>query len=313
MRDRSIGKLLMLLIVAVVFGSFLVTPSATAVSKSLVTSSSATIYVPEDYAKIQWAENAANAGDTIVVRDGTYSEKIKVNKRLTIKSKSGPDKTIVRAANSTDYVFEIIADHVNISGFTIDGGIFLNRSSNNSITNNIFTSDGRGIFLWASSCDNIITNNSFSNNEIIITISSNNSVINNIFENGGIGIYEYGSIEHVTSQTIENNTVNGKPIYYYKNIKGIKVPEDAGQVMIANCSNMIIRNINASSTSNGILLAYTKNSIIDNNTCLNNRNSAIFLSQSVNNSITNNNCSRNGFAAIRLSHSIGNSNTNNNC
>ena len=31
-----------------------------------------TIYVPDDYAKIQWAVDNASVGDTIIVRDGTY-------------------------------------------------------------------------------------------------------------------------------------------------------------------------------------------------------------------------------------------------
>ena len=48
--------------------------------------SAATIYVPDDYPTIQAAVDAANAGDTIIVRDGTYIENVNVNKQLTIRS-----------------------------------------------------------------------------------------------------------------------------------------------------------------------------------------------------------------------------------
>ena len=41
----------------------------------------ATIYVPDDYAKIQWAVDNASVEDTIVVRDGVYVENIKVGKK----------------------------------------------------------------------------------------------------------------------------------------------------------------------------------------------------------------------------------------
>jgi len=41
-------------------------------------SAARTIYVPEDYAKIQWAVDNASAGDTIIVRDGTYTENVDV-------------------------------------------------------------------------------------------------------------------------------------------------------------------------------------------------------------------------------------------
>jgi hypothetical protein len=90
--------------------------------------SSNTIYVPDNYAKIQWAVDNASAGDTLIVRDGTYTENINVNKRLTIKSENGADKTIVQAAYSGDRVFEVTANYVNISGFTVKGATVGGRS-----------------------------------------------------------------------------------------------------------------------------------------------------------------------------------------
>ncbi|KAF5429580.1 hypothetical protein C5S39_08730 [Candidatus Methanophagaceae archaeon] len=51
---------------------------------SNVSLSSNTIYVPDDYAKIQWAVNNATAGDTIIVRDGTYNENVDVKKRSCV-------------------------------------------------------------------------------------------------------------------------------------------------------------------------------------------------------------------------------------
>ena len=64
-----------------------------------------TIYVPDDYAKIQWAVDNASAGDTIVVRDGTYNENVDVNiANLTIRSENGSASTIVQAAHLNDHV-----------------------------------------------------------------------------------------------------------------------------------------------------------------------------------------------------------------
>ena len=42
--------------------------------------SARTIYVPDDYEKIQWAVDNASAGDTIIVRDGIYYEYIREQK-----------------------------------------------------------------------------------------------------------------------------------------------------------------------------------------------------------------------------------------
>ena len=41
---------------------------------SVALASAKTIYVPNNYANIQWAVDNATAGDTIILRDGTYYE-----------------------------------------------------------------------------------------------------------------------------------------------------------------------------------------------------------------------------------------------
>ncbi len=48
-------------------------------------SQAATITVPNDYSKIQWAINNATSGDTILVKSGTYYENVNVNKQLILR------------------------------------------------------------------------------------------------------------------------------------------------------------------------------------------------------------------------------------
>jgi len=87
---------------------------------TLSVASAKTIYIPDDYAKIQWAVDNATAGDTIIVRDGIYTENIKVNNSVTIKSLSdNPSDTIIQANDRSHHVFEVHADNVTISGFTL--------------------------------------------------------------------------------------------------------------------------------------------------------------------------------------------------
>ncbi|MHC1636451.1 MAG: NosD domain-containing protein, partial [Candidatus Methanospirareceae archaeon] len=82
--------------------------------------SAKTIYVPDDYAKIQWAVDNASAGDTIIVRSGTYYENVVVSKSLEIRSHSqNPSDTIIKASNPNDHVFNVTVDNVTIKGFTV--------------------------------------------------------------------------------------------------------------------------------------------------------------------------------------------------
>jgi len=149
--------------------------------------------------------NAASPGDTIIVRDGTYIENVKVDKRLTIRSENGSDSTIIRAANPDEHVFNVTADYVNISGFTVEGA-----------------SSEDGIYLEADYCN--ISNNKCLNNWIGIYLlySNNNKLKGNIMFENGIVIrgYTLSDYEH---EIDESNTVNGKPVFYRKDIEGGRV------------------------------------------------------------------------------------------
>ena len=125
----------------------------------------------ENFSSIQEAIDDSNTtdGNTIAVDPGNYTENVNVTKSLTIRSSSGnPADTIVNASDPDDHIFRVIADSVNISGFTIEGamgdgeaGICL-ASSNNRITNNIFTSNYYGV-ISVNSNGNTLANRALDN------------------------------------------------------------------------------------------------------------------------------------------------------
>jgi parallel beta-helix repeat protein len=179
------------------------------------------IYVPDDYSTIQAAVNAANPGDTIIVRDGTYTENVDVNKDyLTIKSENGAEATIVQAANSGDHVFEVTADYVDISGFTVTGaigaaGIRLHGSYSDKIEycdfhQNIISNNYVGIWLFYSLNNNITDNAVNSNKSGIAALDetcSNNSITrNDIHSNAGAGIDLFcSSWNKITENSVYSN------------------------------------------------------------------------------------------------------------
>ena len=140
---------------------------------SIVSADETYVYLGDS---IQSAINDAASGDTIIVYPGIYSENIDVNKSVIIKSKSGnPDDTIIRAANSSDHVFNVTANNVAINGFTITGafeklaGVSVNNSDYGIISNNLFLENGRGVLLKSAS-NNILENNTAINNDVAIRI-----------------------------------------------------------------------------------------------------------------------------------------------
>jgi parallel beta-helix repeat protein len=180
----------------------------------------------------------------------------------------------------------------NISNCTL-GGLELYASDNNSISNNdIFNNPLNGLIL-ENSINNLLYKNAF---------------FNNTFNFGIKGI----SVEFFTHQIFTNNTVNGKPIYYWIDHSDKKIPENAGFVGLVNCSNITVSNLSITSNYNGILISSTLNSKIENNDVFNNTD-GIFILNSTGLIVTNNSCYQNDNSGIGVVGSSFNQIINNNC
>ncbi len=216
-------------------------------------------------------------------------------------------------------------------------GISLIRSRNNTITNNSFSYNNNGICIYHSSNNTIVNNNVSSNSHGIgigLDHSNNNTITNNnAFSNNWHGIHFLSSsrnklsgntminngiwiggdgLEHWDTHTIDTtNTVNGKPVYYWKNKTGGGIPIGAGEVILANCTDVRVENQYISDGSVGILVGFSSKNSIVNNTAISNNWDGISLSHSSNNEIANNNASLNNRHGIYISYSINNTIANN--
>jgi len=214
-----------------------------------------------------------------------------------------------------------------------DQGICLIGSVNNSVSGNMVTCSRDGIAVKDSSDDNVISENTLTDNDqgIYLRESSNNTLRRNVMAGNekhlvvycGDSVYPHGLLRFI-HDVDASNTVDGKPVIYWVNEQDKTVPSDAGHVVLVNCTNIRIENLNIGEGSRvhlawttdscitknfingyGIRLYHSSNNIVsENNPC------RIDLYFSSNNSITKNNATSNS-CGIMLSASSHNNITEN--
>lgn len=193
-------------------------------------------------------------------------------------------------------------------------GVVVGDASHNVISSNICNNNSYGgIYLPYSSAYNVIKSNNLCNNGhegIFLGYSINNKLYRNRLINNGI-VLLWNKSTFTMQEIPTNNTVNGKPVYYYKNVNmnNALVPSDAGQVILGGVSYLKIENLKIENASIAIEVGFSSHITISNNSCSHNRY-GIYLHSSENNLISKNNCNNNNYGIYLDDYSIDYSNNN---
>ncbi len=177
-------------------------------------------------------------------------------------------------------------------------GILLEHSQFCKIYNNIIENNWNGMTLFHSDNNMIKSNDIVANGAggIFLRDSIMNKIYNNNMEKDGISIY--GDFSTYVSQEIpKNNTVNGLPVYYGKNLKNITITENFGEIILGNVSNVKIENMDLLDPRCGVQIGYSSHINIENSTL-----GGIVIQNS--NDIVVNNIIAGGIVPIRSSHII---------
>lgn len=282
-----------------------------------ILATSKTIWVPDNYTKIQWAINNASKGDTIRVRAGTYNEDVVVNKAVSIRGEN-KDTTILEG---TGTLFYVNADSITISDFTLRNGysgIWLWHTKNTTIRGNNINNNAYGIKSDYSS-NSTISENNINNSEwfsIVLNHSGNNTLQRNHIVGTNYNLRVDGdSLSDFVSNIDTTNTVNGKPVYYLINQRDLTIDSSTlpsiGYLALVNSTNITVKNLNLMYSGQGILFAHTTNSIIRNLTTTSNWN-GIEVNAASNVTVIGNNANGNFDFGIKFMHSCNSTVSRNN-
>ncbi|KAB2948343.1 MAG: cell surface protein [Candidatus Methanoperedens nitroreducens] len=276
-----------------------------------------------DYTSIQAAIDAANPGNTIIVRSGTYYENVNISKQLILRGFGSP----VVDARGSGSAIKLSADGIILEGFTVTGGAsYLEAgikiiSNNNTLSGNNANSNSLGIFLDSSNYNNITSNNISNSTSVGIKVydtSTNNTISGNKVTNGNSGIFfVYAFNTTATNNIMENNLFNfgvggnlrshfegnniyttnladGRPVYYVKYAKNTiyGVSTKASTFYCILCNNVTIKDLEMSNMDKGVYFWGTNNSRLQNIT-VKQSGWGIFIRNSSNNSIRDSKLSTN--------------------
>ena len=212
----------------------------------------------------------------------------------------GIGNVTVKDTNVEDFSYGIIlnvSSYDLISGNSVvanDYGIYLDFSSNNTVTDNgPATNNSVGIYLVDYSSNNVISRNTATNNQYGIELddSSNNSVNeNNLAANNVNGImFQSSSNNSISENNITQNGYNGVWFAYSSN------------------NNVIENNVTANNETGIGIDSYSNNNGVSGNNIMANGWSGIKLSfYSDSNSLSENNITANGLEGIKLESSSSN-------
>jgi len=287
---------------------------------------------PNNYTSIQDALKDAKDGDTIFVYSGVYYTKspgISIFKRIRLLGEDR-DTTII---DNNGAPLSVNADGVRIENFSIrnggpwnDGvgvkyvegafiknckisssytGVNVEGSSNVIISNCTIFSNNRSIFIYSSSHNKVENCIFYSNkNGLRISASTDNSIYNCSFT--GEGVLITGDPEDVTQfvHDMKNNYVNEKPLLYYYGKSNIILEDmDIGEIILVNCKNFKIRNINISRTEVGIEIQKGDGISISNCSFHHNNYCGILAGYMFDSRISNCDVYNNGFGGIHIFYS----------
>jgi hypothetical protein len=199
----------------------------------------ATLKVPSQYATIRAAVNAAAAGDTVLVADGTYSSAgdlgLTISKSITIESVNGAASTIIDCSSDN---FAYVETNCTIQGFTFENadsgesGV-IEMDASGTITQCTFKNDtnlgGNGAAIEMNDGTTTVTDCTFDqqNGSGAISLSGANATITNCtFTNGNGEIGGGGGAINmntgtvtVSGSTFTGNTggSNAGGVFYWRN------------------------------------------------------------------------------------------------
>ncbi|MHA1249423.1 MAG: NosD domain-containing protein [Candidatus Helarchaeota archaeon] len=263
------------------------------------------IYKNDEFGIYMWGSSNCTLSHNIINSDGVFM----MGDKVGLTSHSIDTTNLV---NGKPLYYHVNQLGLKPENFTNAGQIILVNCNDSKISNLIFSKTDIGVSIHYSNnitISNITVSNSLGG--IFLDSSKNSTIFKNTMNDCYAGIYLFGSVNCTLNENIMNlcgvavfgpkdtiashiidtsNIVNGNPVYYYSNTIGLAKDDfvNAGQIILANCNNSMISELNINKTTIGIALLYSNNNTISDNVMNDNKDSGLYIFSSKSNTFIRN-------------------------
>ena len=161
-------------------------------------------------------------------------------------------------------------------------GIFASCAGGSLFAGNIASMNGQdGIHIGYSPNCTVANNTLASNGGAGIYLETNFSTMSgNILLNNGLELWGEPRDKWNTHNIDTTNKVNGKPLYYFRNLAGVSAPAGAGQIILANCTDSVLSGANIGNATVGIEIGFSSNISVSESGLANHSEEGVYLYRS---------------------------------
>ncbi|MCI0497539.1 MAG: right-handed parallel beta-helix repeat-containing protein [Thermoplasmata archaeon] len=204
-----------------------------------------------DFHALQDAIDSASVNDTIRVYEGLYAEAVVVNRTLIIEGNGSALSVLDPGGSGAALIVE--AHDVNISRLGMAGGVASQPSAavlidgadrvsmnecrvEGNVANGLYVRESGRLTVR----DSVIVTTVL--NGVVLSSSTRARLESIEMEDRGI-LMTGTSRDHHDTHSIIDCSVGGKPLFYSAGGEAVVVPGDVGQVVVAGCQFVLVKNI----------------------------------------------------------------------
>lgn len=293
-----------------------------------------------NYKTIEEAIVAANSGDTIYLKPGTYKEEVLLNKSLFLMPLTGEKGPIVLRGDGKSTGITIASDGCSIEGLALENftgpgilvqsngntikdnrfekdnpAVLVIHSNNNSIKGNIMKDCEGGVSLWAGAVGNTVTMNEVEGGAVsyVLRDAGENMVIANKAAMGSIGIWVMNS----SMAMVADNKIDSKTLGIWifnstdsKIVDNAVLSQERG-IHLLDSSGLEVRNNSVKDADYGFIMEGSNRNVITKCT-FDNSIRALGISEGSGNSIVENTILNASDTGMEVFYSNGNRIASNN-